>query len=203
VRKLKLSEPVHSRTALMTFAATFAGFGAKLGGFARSRAAVSAVEFAIILPVMLLLYIGGVELGDGLAIQFKATLAARTVTDLASQYVSIDTGTVGNILNASSAVIAPYSNANMVVILSEVTTNATSQGSITWSCALNGAAHTIGQPVTLPSGLQSPSTSLLWGEVTYPYQPQFGYVITNTISIYQTSYFYPRMSNSVSGPASC
>jgi len=68
----------------MTFAARLAGFSAKLRVFGRSRTGVSAVEFAIILPVMLLLYIGGVELGDGLAIQFKATLAARTVTDLAS-----------------------------------------------------------------------------------------------------------------------
>ena len=41
--------------------------------FARDRGAVSAMEFAIILPVMLLLYIGGVELGDGLQIQFKVT----------------------------------------------------------------------------------------------------------------------------------
>ena len=36
--------------------------------FARDRDAVAAMEFAIVLPIMLLLYIGGVELGDGLQI---------------------------------------------------------------------------------------------------------------------------------------
>ena len=55
----------------------------------RERDGVSAVEFALILPFMLTLYLGGSELGDGMAIQFKATLAARTVADLATQYTNI------------------------------------------------------------------------------------------------------------------
>ena len=36
--------------------------------FARERDGVSAVEFALILPFMLTLYLGGSELGDGMAI---------------------------------------------------------------------------------------------------------------------------------------
>jgi hypothetical protein len=39
---------------------------------------VAAVEFAIILPFMLAVYIGGVELGDGLAIRVKVTDTAHT-----------------------------------------------------------------------------------------------------------------------------
>ena len=74
----------------MTAARTIAGFRSYMRRFARDREGVSAIEFAILLPFMLTLYIGGVELGNGLAIQFKSTLAARTVADLASQYVSID-----------------------------------------------------------------------------------------------------------------
>lgn len=53
--------------------------------FGLARDGVSAVEFALILPFMLTLYLGGAELGDGFAMQFKATLAARTVADLTSQ----------------------------------------------------------------------------------------------------------------------
>ena len=50
---------------------------------------------------MLLLYIGGVELGDGLQIQFKVTETARTVTDLASQYITIQSSDMSNILTAN------------------------------------------------------------------------------------------------------
>jgi Flp pilus assembly protein TadG len=173
--------------------------------FGSDRDGVSAVEFAIILPFMLTLYLGSVELGDGLSIDFKATEVARTLTDLASQYVSIDPATMSTILGASSQVIAPYASANMVVTLSEVSpTNASGQGTITWSCSLNGTARSIGSTVTLPNKLQTPSNvSIIWGEVTYPYTPSMGYVITGTINIYQTSYFYPRLSNSVTLSSGC
>lgn len=187
----------------MRAAATLAPLRAMLSRFARDRGAVSAVEFAIVLPFMLALYISGVELGDGLAIQFKVTETARTVTDLASQFASLDTAEMNAILAASSTIVAPYATNNMAMTVSEVTTNSKGQGTITWSCSLNGTAHATGAAVTLPTGLQTANTSLIWGEVTYPYTPAVGYVITGTITIYQTMYFLPRLSSSVVGPSSC
>ncbi len=171
--------------------------------FARDRGAVSAMEFAIILPVMLLLYIGGVELGDGLQIQFKVTESARTITDLASQYIIMQSSDMSNILAATSSVVAPYSSSNMTMTVSEVTTNSQGQGTITWSCSLNGTPHTIGATVTLPTNLQTPDISLIWGEVTYPYTPPMGYVVTGTINLYQSNYFYPRLVNSITLPQGC
>src|SRR5271167_3629004 len=96
---------------------------ASLRRFARDRGGVSAVEFAMVLPFMLMLYIGGVELGDGMAIQFKTTLASRTVADLASQFISIDNSTMSIILGAASTVVAPYASGSMTVTVSEVTTD--------------------------------------------------------------------------------
>jgi Flp pilus assembly protein TadG len=181
----------------------FKTFRAHLRRFARHSQGVSAVEFAIILPFMLLLYVGSVELADGLSIQFKVTETARTVTDLTSQYITIETTDMSTILGASSTVVAPYSSANMVMTVSEITTNAHGQGTITWSCSLNGTAHTVGASVTLPTNLQTANVSLIWGEVTYPYTPALGYVITGTVNIYESTYFYPRLVNSVSLPSGC
>lgn len=161
------------------------------------------MEFAILLPFMVTLYVGGVELGDGLAIQFKSTLAARTVTDLASQYTNIDNATMASILGAASSVVAPYSSSGMVVTVSEVTTDSKGKATITWSDSLNGTARKVGSSVTLPTTLQTTaSVSLIWGEVTYPYKPQMGYVVTGTINIYENVMFYPRLSNAVTRSAS-
>jgi len=169
----------------------------QLRGFARNRRGIAAVEFAIILPFMLVLYLGSIEAGNGLAVQFKAALASRAVADLASQYTSINNSTMTGILNAAATVVAPYSASGMVVTISEITTNASGQGTITWSDSLNGTAHTVGQSVTLPTALQIANTSLIWSEVTYPYQPSLGMVMTGTINIYQSSYFYPRLATSI------
>jgi Flp pilus assembly protein TadG len=175
-----------------------------LGRFSRNADGVSAVEFAILLPLMVTLYIGAVEVGDGTAIQFKTTLAAKTVANLAAQYTVIpNTTTMSNILNAATSVIAPYSSTGVSVTVSEVTTDANGAATVSWSCAANGNAHTVGQSVTLPNGVQTPNISVIWGEVNYPYTPQLGYVVTGTINIYQNTYFYPRLSSSVPFQSSC
>jgi Flp pilus assembly protein TadG len=165
--------------------------------FAANVEGVAAVEFAIILPFMLALYLGSVEVGGGMAVQFKAALATRAVADLATRYTSIDNSTMTGILSTASTVVAPYSASGMIVTISQITTNAGGQGTIAWSDSLNGTAHTVGQSVTLPTALQIASTSMIWTEITYPYQPAFGYVFTGTINIAQSSYFYPRLSTTV------
>ena len=192
--------PFRTMTPFRTIVGPYSG---PLRRFARDRDAVSAMEFAIILPVMLLLYIGGVELGDGLQIQFKVTETARTITDLASQYIIIQSSDMSNILAAASSVVAPYSTSNMTMTVSEVATNSQGQGTITWSCSLNGTPHTIAATVTLPTNLQTPNISLIWGEVTYPYTPPMGYVVTGPINLYQSNYFYPRLVNSITLPQGC
>jgi Flp pilus assembly protein TadG len=182
----------------MAIARTASGLRAILRRFARDRDGVSAVEFAIVLPFMLTLYLGGVELGEGLSIKFKTTLAARTVTDLASQYVSINGANMQNILGASSTVLSPYSTAGVIVTLTELTVNASGKGVVQWSCSLNGTAYTVNTQKTMPTNLQTPGITVLYGEVTYPYTPTMGYAITGTFSIYQNMYFYPRMSSTIS-----
>jgi Flp pilus assembly protein TadG len=189
----------------MTPARTKADHRTYLQRFADDAKAVSAVEFALILPFMVFTYVGSAELGDGMAIYFKVTEAARTVTDLASQYVTIDPTTMTNLLGASSEVVQPYSSAGMIVTVSQVApTNSNGQGTISWSCSLNGTARTTGATVTLPTSLQTPSgVSIIWGEVTYPFTPAMGFAVTGTISLYQSIYFYPRLSNSVTLTSGC
>ena len=58
---------------------------------------VSAVEFAMLLPLMLTLYLGAVEISQGVGIDRKVTLTSRTVADLASQVSSISNADMTNI----------------------------------------------------------------------------------------------------------
>jgi Flp pilus assembly protein TadG len=189
----------------MKAGAAIAGFRA-LRRFGADRGGVSAVEFALILPFMLTAYLGSVELGDGLAAQFRTTLAARTVADLTSQYVNIDAATMNQILGAAATVMAPYSANNMTVTVSEVTTtDANGDAQVTWSAANSGNGRAVGSSVTLPTGLQTlpKNTALIFGEVSYPYDPQFGYVLTGIINIYESQYFYPRLSTCVNYNSTC
>ena len=66
-------------------------------------------------------------------------------------------------LGASAQVMAPFPSSNLVVTVSEVTTDASSNATVTWSSSFNGTAYTTGQKVTLPTGLTQPNITLISG----------------------------------------
>ncbi len=58
---------------------------AKINQFNRATSGVAAVEFALILPIMLLIYVGVVEITRLYAADRKAVVFAHTIADLATQ----------------------------------------------------------------------------------------------------------------------
>jgi Flp pilus assembly protein TadG len=168
-----------------------------LARFLKDRRAVSAVEFAILLPLMLALYLGSAEVTQGIAVKRKVTLVAHAVADLSSQYTAIDNADMSNILNASSAIIAPYAAANLQATVSEISINSQGQATVVWSNTLNGTALAVGQAVTVPSGLAVPNTYLILGQAQYSYNPTYGYVLTNTLTLSDQIFLLPRQSISV------
>jgi Flp pilus assembly protein TadG len=106
---------------------------------------------------------------------------------------------MSNILNASSAVIAPYDASKLKATLSEVTIENNNNATVAWSCTLGGTEHSVGSSVTLPAALNVANTSLIWGEAAYTYTPTIGYVVTGTLNLSDQIYMQPRLSSTVSG----
>lgn len=169
----------------------------RLSEFTRDKRGVSAVEFAMLLPLMLTLYLGGVEVSQGISIDRKVTLTARTVADLVAQVASIDTAGINAALGASTAVMAPYPDSSVKVTVSVIDIDANGNAKIKWSATKNGTARAVGSSVTLPAALNVPSTSLVWGEASYTYQPSIGYVVTGTMNLSDQIYMRPRLSDTI------
>jgi Flp pilus assembly protein TadG len=169
----------------------------RLADCARDERAVSAVEFALLLPVMVMLYLGGVEVSQGLTIDRKVTLVARTVADLAAQVSSIASDDMTNILNASTSVLSPYSTNNVKVTVSQICIDSNNKATVNWSSGKNTSAHTKGSVITLPTALNIANSALIWGEVSYDYKPVIGYVITGTMTLTDQIYMRPRLSDAV------
>ncbi len=172
-----------------------------LDRFRDDQSGISAVEFAMLLPLMLTLYLGTVEVSQAVGIDRKVTLTSRTVADLASQVTNIASSDMQNILTASSSVIAPYDSTKLKVTVSEVTIDGNGSAKVAWSCTLGGSAHAVGSAVTLPAALNVANTSLIWGEASYTYTPTIGYVVTGTLNLSDKIYMRPRLSDSIA--ASC
>jgi Flp pilus assembly protein TadG len=151
--------------------------------FARDDRGVSAVEFAMLLPLMVTLYLGSVEVSQGIAADRKVTMTARAVADLVAQVSTVNNAGMSNVLAAASSVMTPYDVSKAKVTVSLITIDANGNATISWSDSLNGTARTKGAAVTLPSALKVANTSLVWGEASYSYSPVVGYVISGTLNL--------------------
>jgi Flp pilus assembly protein TadG len=169
----------------------------RFGHLAKDERGVSAIEFAMLLPLMLSLYLGAVEISQGIGADRKVTLTARTVADLVSQVTSVNNNDMTNSLNAATAVMAPFPTGNLKVVVSSVTIDAQGKATVAWSDTLNGTAKSKGATVTLPSALAIPNSSLIWSEVQYTYKPVIGHVVTGTLTLKDQIYMRPRMSDTV------
>jgi Flp pilus assembly protein TadG len=169
----------------------------RIAGFAQDRRGVSAVEFAMLLPLMVTLYLGAVEISQGVSIDRKVTLTTRTVADLASQVSSINNADMTNMLNATSAVVAPFDASKLKVVVSAVTIDNNGTAKVVWSDTRNGTARGVGSTVTLPTALNVNNTTLIWSEVTYAYTPTIGYVVTGTLNLADQIFMRPRLSDTV------
>jgi Flp pilus assembly protein TadG len=165
---------------------------------------VSAIEFALVLPLMLTLYISGVEISQAVGAYRKVTLISHTVADLVAQTSTpLATTDVGNALSAAGAIATPYSTGNLSVIVSQVCIDGNGKGTINWSQATpTNMAHPVGNPVqfaTTAGGatLAAPNTCLIWGETTYAYKPALGYAITGTLNLYDNIFLAPRLKNCI------
>ena len=76
--------------------------------FAGDRRGVAAVEFALILPLMIAMYFGALEITDALTANRRVTLATQTVGDLVAQSAVITDHDMTDIFAATAAVMAPF-----------------------------------------------------------------------------------------------
>jgi Flp pilus assembly protein TadG len=181
--------------------------------------ASAAVEAALILPVALTMFALLLYGAEAFAIQRKVTLTARTVTDLVTQAAPtqmssgasvVVAASVDPLLTVSSAVLAPYSNSNLAMVVSEVLVNPDQTTAVVqWSepcpnttclSSIGATARPNGQTITLPTGLGTgqAGTYLILGEVTYNYTPLNFYTPTTALTLHDAIYLTPRQSTSIS-----
>ena len=199
--------------------------------FSTAADGVAATEFAIVVPFMLVLLVGGVELGDGMAINVKVSATAHSVADMVTQNTSLSTASLQNILTGATAIVAPYPvNSNqLTVTVSEVSSDANGNLTLQWSQSYNGSSFGAGRSslgsstnppygaLTRPASLngtvgsasdvnnQNDQVSFIVSEVSYAYTPNLGYTITGTVNLADSYWLFPRCSTdspaNSSGPA--
>ena len=177
---------------------------------ARDRSAIAATEFAVIVPIMLVMFFGTVEFSSAVAVDRKVTLVARTLADLTSQALnSVTDNYLQNVFTASIAITTPYSATPTKAQISEIYVDSSRVAKIQWSKAatigtaatqatLATSTHNAGDIVTIPPALQVPQTYLIFSEVSYLYTPTVGYVMGKSgVTMSDVAYTRPRQNTCI------
>lgn len=180
---------------IASFSAAFAALRNKLASFSRDKRGVSAVEFAIILPFMAMLYLGGTAITQAIIVKRKVVLVTHTVGDLVARDNSITNAEMTSIFDAAKAVFAPYAWGSLLKIkVSSININAAGTATVGWADSFQDTARAKNSTVTLPAGLNTPSTSVIWAEVSYNFTPPIGSAFTGgTLTMKDQLYIRPRL----------
>jgi len=184
--------------------------------FIASRRAVAAIEFAMIMPILLLLFLGSCDARNGISAYLKVRSATYVLAAITNQYSTgqgaISSANMTAITNATGAVLSPFPSSSAVVVISQIKATSATQSTVSWSYAVNGTALTPGAPFnSLPTNFASNSCStypcyFILASVTYSFTPSFGAFLTGPINLSDSIYVTPRSSVCIqynSLPASC
>ncbi|TWB16487.1 Flp pilus assembly protein TadG [Rhizobium sp. ERR 1071] len=172
--------------------------------FARNKDGVGAIEFAILFPVLLMLYLGAFELTVGLNASKRASRSAGSIADIVSQQPSVTKSVLAGMPSVAGAIFAPYSTTGLTLKITGIAIDTAGKATVAWSWAQDGTRpYTPGSTVTVPANMNQASTFLVRSELALPYQLlSFGANFlpsgTNQITISRQYYYRQRVGTSIS-----
>jgi len=172
------------------------------------QSGLAAVEFALILPIMLLLFLGSFETTNLVLAYMKVEASAETAADLVAQTrvnTVLQSTDFTNITNAAKQVLTPLSTSGTLlkIAYASVTYN-TGSAVIDWHTEVNSAT-----PITtanipnnaslanLGNQTNGSTDSVIIVTLTYSYSSPFVYLLSPSYTLTEAAFNRPRYMNCV------
>ncbi|MBZ9976868.1 TadE/TadG family type IV pilus assembly protein [Mesorhizobium sp. BR-1-1-10] len=186
--------------------------------FWSNRRGVAAVEFALIAPILLVMYFMTMEASQAIETSKKVSRVGSMVADLVTQQPIIAKVDLDAIMKIGTLTLQPYNRSvpDITITAIQVTTDATPQVLVVWSRkvvnGVNGVGATAGTATTVPASLRVPGTFLVRVDSTLAYKPiiswttdsqqKLGFVETLAKGMTMGETYYLRPRRSVTIPCS-
>lgn len=171
--------------------------------FHSAREGVIATEFALIAPIMIVMYFGVAEIADAFTASSKVTSVASSAADLTARESAVCNAEISDIFSAMIAIMFPYPQNNMQITISSLIDTGTGTVKVAWSDALNTTPRLVNSVVAIPAGLVTSGGggSVIFTEVTYNYSSPAGYLIYGTRPLHDSFYLRPRRTAQITRSA--
>lgn len=165
------------------------GFLTRLRGDQRG---VSAVEFALIAPLMIAFYFGLTEFCQGYMAQKRLGHTASAVGDLVAQTDTITKDQLDDVIAIGGTIMKPFDTTSLTTRITSVTRDDNDVVKVDWSRANGIVPLKKGATVTVPVGLIDKGQSLVMAETTYDYKSPVQYLMPAVTKFSRVFYLRPR-----------
>ena len=165
-----------------------------LGRFASDQSGVSAIEFALLAPLMIGFYLGMGELCQGYMAQKRMAHTASSVANIVAQTTAISSDELDDVMAIGGLIMKPFPTTKLSVRISSVTRDANGVAKVDWSRATgpNLVAHQPKAVVVVPAGLIVNGASAVMAETAYDYASPVKYLMPAVTKFSSTFYELPR-----------
>lgn len=192
-----------------------------LGRFRKDKKGLAAVEFALILPVMITLFFGVVELSLMMSARASVNSVASVTADLVAQKSSLTPSDITNVFTAATAILYPNSVNNATIEIFSIVDDNNATGKVAWSCKKVGSNAATTGDTTPPTDSKGGdiikagnldangvaqyggSGSVIVGRITYTYASPTSKLVAGSTSMINMFYARPRRVASIAAPTSC
>ena len=173
-----------------------------LRSFMRRETGAAMIEFALIVPIMLTLYIGSSEAANLLTVDRKVQSAAGAMGDLvARSNKTISQSQLEDYFRAANSIMTPYDTSKLIQTITAVSVATDGKATVLWSVRYTGgklsttvAEYPKGKVYNLPKEMANIAAgqTVIAAETSYLYPPLTGIVFNSSIDFRRSSLFMPR-----------
>ena len=178
------------------------------GELASDRSGTAAIEFALVVPVMVTLFLGSYETANLVLASMKLEAAAETAADLVAQTkvnTVLQSADFTNITNAAKQVLTPLpTSGTQLKIAYASITYSTGTPVIDWHFEVNSASPitVAGVPnnanlANLGNETSGSTDSVIVVKLTYAYTSPISYVLNSSYTLSESAFNRPRYMNCV------
>lgn len=165
----------------------------RLRRFARATGGLAALEFAIILPMMIFLLFGAIELIDMVIANRRVQNVAASVADVISRDTSVSDDEITGIWRATEVLMYPESVSTLRTRVSSISIIDESTARVVWSEGNGLVARVENTTVDLPDQMMIPGTSIIYAETEFDYVPVIGILQTSNMRMIHDAYRRSRL----------
>lgn len=163
------------------------------------QSGASAVEFALLMPLLIMIYFGLAETTQMLLADRRISQVAFSVGDLVSRTDQVDDAQMTDIFKVAEVVMQPFPvSAVMGIRVTSIEVAPDGKASVVWSDARGTlGAYVPGAPMTISGSLVDPGETVVLSEVTYLYSGISRTIIADGMQLSSKFYLKPRKSDAV------